>query len=626
MRIGTAFAVLVPLATCTAISSSTLLESDSAASCKTVLGDTTWPAKSVWRKAMPEIESWKAKGAWKQPTYRLDATTVDEVIAAVNFTKEHNIRLSIITSGHDFVGRNDAPNGLSLSVSGLKGARVSSSFTATNNGVPSVDSKTKPNVLPPQSQQAYVTFGAGYNTRELNNLLAPSRLFTLGAAHASVSVAGGWGQTGGHAPFSSRYGLGVDQVVEYKVVTADGILRIANAVSNPDLFWALRGGGGGTFGVVVEATIKAHASTKVSTMQLFINTTNFDDHKSIYPMAAEFHTQFSQWNDKGLGAYYWLYPNALSAYIMYPGADASKEWMNTNILPLIQKLSRMPGISNGTMINVVSEYPDFWSFFKATWGDMPENMAAPAMAGMDMPKTIPNGPSSASLYKRHGPGEGAAVEPRGILYLDSWLLGKKQLTDPTFAAQLEAVMPKQPGSSLGGQFIGGGQVLALGKNDTTSILPAWRKTYLHLILYAEGKPDALALRKFAPEMGAYVNEASAANVPNWRTSFWGDNYPRLSALKKKYDPTAHFWVTPGINAEAWTVSTDGRLCPNANSLNTTSLHAPPSDNHNEGKYQLLDEIASTPFPIQRRPDGSIVLTASLTPPKPAVSAVPATQA
>jgi len=53
-----------------------------------------------------------------------------------------------------------------------------------------------------------------------------------------------------------EYGLGADNVLEYKVVTADGNLTIANAVSNPDLFWALRGGGGGTWGVVVEATFK----------------------------------------------------------------------------------------------------------------------------------------------------------------------------------------------------------------------------------------------------------------------------------------------------------------------------------------------------------------------------------
>jgi FAD/FMN-containing dehydrogenase len=76
-----------------------------------------------------------------------------------------------------------------------------------------------------------------------------------------VRVAGGYAQTAGHAPLSSRCklrvqwnkivclrhlkdGLAADNVLEYKVVTSDGKLRIANALSEPDLFWALRGGGG----------------------------------------------------------------------------------------------------------------------------------------------------------------------------------------------------------------------------------------------------------------------------------------------------------------------------------------------------------------------------------------------
>jgi FAD/FMN-containing dehydrogenase len=69
-------------------------------------------------------------------------------------------------------------------------------------------------------------------------------------------MAGGWVQGGGHSPFSTLFGLGVDNVVEFKVVTADGRLVVANDVVNQDLFFALRGGGGGTWGVVVEATFK----------------------------------------------------------------------------------------------------------------------------------------------------------------------------------------------------------------------------------------------------------------------------------------------------------------------------------------------------------------------------------
>src|ERR1700753_1373451 len=90
----------------------------------------------------------------------------------------------------------------------------------------------------------------------------------------SVSVAGGWGQLGGHAALSAQYGFGVDQWLEAKVVTADGQYLIANRVSNPDLFWALRGGGGGTFGVVVEATIRAHIDRPITVLAWWMNGTS----------------------------------------------------------------------------------------------------------------------------------------------------------------------------------------------------------------------------------------------------------------------------------------------------------------------------------------------------------------
>lgn len=88
--------------------------------------------------------------------------------------------------------------------------------------------------------EAFVTFGAGMSTQLINDAIAPSGLFTLGAAHGEVATAGGWGQAAGHSPLGPRYGLGADAVVEYKVVTADGELKIANEQTNPDLFWALR--------------------------------------------------------------------------------------------------------------------------------------------------------------------------------------------------------------------------------------------------------------------------------------------------------------------------------------------------------------------------------------------------
>jgi hypothetical protein len=72
----------------------------------------------------------------------------------------------------------------------------------------------------------------------------------------------------------TRFFTGVDNVLEITIVTADGNHVIANAYRNKDLFWALRGGGGGTWGVVTSVTYKTHPSTPFSAAFLSVNSTN----------------------------------------------------------------------------------------------------------------------------------------------------------------------------------------------------------------------------------------------------------------------------------------------------------------------------------------------------------------
>jgi hypothetical protein len=296
----------------------------------------------------------------------------------------------------------------------------------------------------------------------------------------------------------------------------------------------------------------------------------------------------------------------MSIFVVHTGEDASMPWMMKNILPVLQNMTKFPGIDNSTTMFLPTDYPDFWSFFKVIFGDMPGQPSpavpqGPGAQGQGTPAEL----SSPFLRKRHGPGEGMMTEPRGIVYLDSWLLSKKDLHSSDLGAALKASMPKIPGANLGGQFIGGGRVIELGKNDSTSVLPAWRKTYLHLIFYAYGKPSSLPLRQFAPDMGAYANEAYPPTHQNWQSTYWGSNYARLSTLKKKYDPTGHFWVTPGIDADAWIAGPDGRLCRNTPKQSSTLEFSPLNDNKNEGDIHLIDEIAGPTFLYQRKADGSI---------------------
>ena len=74
---------------------------------------------------------------------------------------------------------------------------------------------------------------------------------------------GGWAQGGGHSPASRQFGLGADQILEAQVVLASGNIVTANACHNSDLFFAIRGGGGGSYGVVISTTVKAYPTTPV---------------------------------------------------------------------------------------------------------------------------------------------------------------------------------------------------------------------------------------------------------------------------------------------------------------------------------------------------------------------------
>jgi FAD/FMN-containing dehydrogenase len=70
---------------------------------------------------------------------------------------------------------------------------------------------------------------------------------TIVVPAGTVGVVGGWFQGGGHSTYTSYYGLGADQILSIEVVTADGRFVTADSNANTDLFWALRGGGGGKY-------------------------------------------------------------------------------------------------------------------------------------------------------------------------------------------------------------------------------------------------------------------------------------------------------------------------------------------------------------------------------------------
>lgn len=140
--------------------------------------------------------------------------------------------------------------------------------------------KFKPNFKPRKCKKTYknlVEIEAGVQMEDLYKYLAEKKGLPGGKPRTFV---GGNGKTvgvvgytlgGGHSILSSKYGLGSDQVVQIKVVRPDGKLVIANRCQNHKLFWALRGGGGGTFGIVTSMTIKTYRMPKIAAVRFFMN-------------------------------------------------------------------------------------------------------------------------------------------------------------------------------------------------------------------------------------------------------------------------------------------------------------------------------------------------------------------
>lgn len=89
----------------------------------------------------------------------------------------------------------------------------------------------------------------------------------VGGTSPTVGASGGWVLGGGHSALSTLHGLGVDNVLQMRVVLPNGTYITASRCQNQDIFFALRGGGGGTFGVLMETTSRVYPEVPLQVWQ-----------------------------------------------------------------------------------------------------------------------------------------------------------------------------------------------------------------------------------------------------------------------------------------------------------------------------------------------------------------------
>jgi hypothetical protein len=382
-------------------------------------------------------------------------------------------------------------------------------------------------------KQAAFSFGVGVIGQELIDVTQKSGMTTVTAATSDASVAGGYAQMAGHAALSATYGLAADNILEWHVVTADGSLVIANARVNPDLYNALRGGGGGTFGVVVQATMKVYPTPQLQVTRYWLKVASPNDTFSVFEPAAYLHRQLPSLSKRGIQGYYFIMPHGIFIALHKPNsneAEAKRVWQ-----PIFKALEAFPGMEKKSIVQWKS-YATYKDYFDAGFGKL-----APYEAGQPPFNDFP--------------------APRGIGLMDSWLMSEKSLEHPRLAQALRQAMPFNLDTGmLRGHLVSGGKVHDPNMARTTNVNPAWRSALTHLIATGGGGiPNMTSIKQLEPGAGNYGNEDLGTVEPDWKNHLWGEKYERLYNAKRRWDPNGIFWVTPGVGADDYAIF-HGRLC------------------------------------------------------------------
>jgi hypothetical protein len=452
--------------------------------------------------------------------YAINVTSASDVAAGIKFAKNNNIRLVIKNTGHDFLGRSTGAGSLSLWTHYLKDLTFLDSYQSEVYRGPAV------------------RMGAGVQGYELLEGARSHGRRVITGSCSGVGVAGGYTQGGGHSMLASTYGLAADNVLEWEVLTATGDHLTATPTQNEDLYWALSGGGGGTYGVVLSVTMKTYPDGPVAGGQIVLSPTNTATNETFWQAVQKFQTHVGSWVDQGAvvvstlrDGRFQLYPFTLPDRSAADVRQMMKAWTDE-----LDQLGMPYDID-------VTEFDSYYEHYVNYFGPLPfgifwfAQVQGGRMIPRDLIETSSGLGSLVDLY-RYIVSKGYIITANGVN-----LAKFAQHTSPTGNAANPAWRKALQ------------SVLVLTPWDWNS---TWAQNVAELEDPIRNDIDP-KLVQLTPTSGTYANEADPF-LASWKQSFFGGNYKRLTTIKKKYDPTDLFYVTKGAGSEAWTVSSRGQLC------------------------------------------------------------------
>ncbi|KAI9373503.1 hypothetical protein BJX61DRAFT_552181 [Aspergillus egyptiacus] len=480
------------------------------------------------------------------PQYIVNATSEEQIATAMKWASERNIRIVVKGTGHDMTGRSTGAYSLSIWTRNLNHFKHEPHwFLPGRNGTVDVAVLGSGN-----------TWGTAYNAVHRINRTV------VGGEDATVGL-GGLIQNGGHGLLSSTYGLASDSVYQVTVITTDGRRLVASDVQNQDLFWAVRGAGGGQFGVVTEFVIGVHPVPRnvVSGGLSFHAARGADAGNASWDALVSVASRIPDLMDRGL-----------TGTIMALTGDSIATYMGLN-----QTVSGTGALINLTGFNTTVEA------MHATLNELASRISRAADGKVIV---TPQRPTSNSYWNSTKPDPMSSQVSGPSSLVTSRLLGRRELSDiasEDLRLYLQQILTPTNASSGSMALFGlqGGPGTANTPQERQgSAHPAWRTAYAHFMTY--GAPvdssldaaEALAIgtewyedniepvwRNWAPGGGSYANEGNVFSS-TWKEDFYGENYDLLLEVKRKYDPSESLFVSGGVGSDMWDYDLhSGFLCP-----------------------------------------------------------------
>ena len=213
--------------------------------CREVIKNARNPFYLGDQPAGTQVSGWLDAWSPAASIYAVAARNANDVAAAVTFARENNLRLVVKGGGHSYQGTSNAPDSLLVWTRAMRSITVRDDFVESG-------CQGKHGPAPAVTVEAGAMWIDVYDS-----VTTKAGRYVQGGGCATVGVAG-LVQSGGFGSMSKGFGTAAAGLLEAEIVTADGVIRNVNSCTNPDLFWALKGGGGGSWGVVTKLTLRTH--------------------------------------------------------------------------------------------------------------------------------------------------------------------------------------------------------------------------------------------------------------------------------------------------------------------------------------------------------------------------------